>query len=355
MDDIAYSTNFYTRRAVDLIQAHDPKHPFYLHLTYQAVHNPLEDPPVCQQIPNGSIWWDQTWGSMLHALDQGISNVTMALRLKDMWQNTLVVLVSDNGGDDLASPADPTDRTTVANNWPFRGTKLSPWEGGTRVAAVVGGGFVPLQLRGSSSDALMHMADWYPTLAKLAGAIATDPAFVNGSVRDVDGVDMWPAITGANTTSPRPWLPTTESSILWQQPGGSILKFISAARRSKLFTPNGSMWNDTTPLGWNGTHAVQCVWVSPTNPDTCQVCDPMHPCLFELKSDPGETRNLASDPTRASIISVMAAKLASYVPYDIVDGNMTAVELEGYDCPDMDPHGSQSLWGTYVGPCCTPK
>ena len=52
---------------------------------------------------------------------------------------------------------------------------------------------------------------------------------VNGSVHDIDGVDMWPAITGANASSPRPWLPTTETSILWQQSDGAILKFISQA------------------------------------------------------------------------------------------------------------------------------
>jgi|TARA_B110000208_G_scaffold60794_1_gene79094 arylsulfatase A-like enzyme len=353
VDDIVYSTNFYTRRAVDLIQAHDPKQPFYLHLTHQAVHSPWEEPPLSQQIPNGSVWWDQTWGSMLNVLDKGIANVTNALRAKGMWESTLIVLVSDNGGDHGVSPSDPTGRTTMANNWPFRGTKLTAWEGGTRVAAVVGGGFVPTRLRGSSSDVVMHMADWYPTLANLAGAITNDPAVVNGSVHDVDGVNMWPAITGANISSPRPWLPVTEGSILWQQPGGSLFKFITDARRARLFTPNGSMWNDTTPHGWNGTHVVECVWVSPTDPDICAVCDPIHPCLFELKSDPGEAHNLASDPARASTMATMKAKLASYVVY--VDGNMTAAELQGYDCPDMNPMGSESLWGTYAGPCCTPK
>jgi arylsulfatase A-like enzyme len=108
-----------------LIRAHDPQKPFYLHLTYQAVHNPCEEPPLSQQIPNASVpgeWWDQTWGSMLNALDQGIANVTTALRAKDMWKNTLLVLVSDNGGDDLVSPSDPTGRTTMANNYPYRGT-----------------------------------------------------------------------------------------------------------------------------------------------------------------------------------------------------------------------------------------
>jgi hypothetical protein len=52
-------------------------------------------------------------------------------------------------------------------------------------------------------------------------------------------------------------------------------------------------------------------------------------------------------------MSTMKAKLASYVPY--VDGTMSAEELGGYDCPDMNPGGSRSLWGTYMGPCCTPK
>ena len=93
--------------------------------------------------------------------------------------------------------------------------------------------------------------------------------------------------------------------------------------------------------------------VSPTDPDICAICTPIRPCLFELKSDPGEARNLASVPARASTMAVMKAKLASYVSY--VDGNMSAAELRGYDCPDMNPEGSQSLWGTYVGPCCTPK
>ena len=113
------------------------------------------------------------------------------------------------------------------------------------------------------------------------------------------------------------------------------------------------MWNASDPLGWNGTHAVECVWVSPTDPDICAVCDPTYPCLFEVKGDPGETHNLASVPAWAGAIAAMKAKLASYVPY--VDGNMSAAELQGYDCPDLSPEGSQSLWGTYAGPCCTPK
>jgi hypothetical protein len=210
------------------------------------------------------------------------------------------------------------------------------------VAAVVGGGFIPERLRGTSSDALMHMVDWWVTLAQLAGVSTTGPVFINGSMHDVDGVDMWPAITGANTTSPRPWLPTTEGSILWQQPDGPIFKLLTNvgttpwASPSRLFTPNGTIYNDTSALGWNGTHAVECVWVSADGAH-CALCDPApaHPCLFEVKGDPGETRNLVGDPAHASTIAIMAAKLASYVPY--VDGTMSAEQLAGCDCPDTSP------------------
>ena len=39
---------------------------------------PFEDPPVWEQIPNSSVptrFWDQTWGSMLNAVDNGLGNL----------------------------------------------------------------------------------------------------------------------------------------------------------------------------------------------------------------------------------------------------------------------------------------
>ena len=41
---------------------------------------------------------------------------------KDMWENTLLIAFADNGGD----------VTTGASNWPYRGTKTTPFEGGAR-------------------------------------------------------------------------------------------------------------------------------------------------------------------------------------------------------------------------------
>eukprot|EP00660_Eupelagonema_oceanica_P013290 gene13290-1327_t len=118
--DIWYSTNFYTERAVDLIRSRNRSKPFYLYQAYQAVHEPLEEPPAWEQIPNGSAFWDHTWGSMLSVVDTGIANITAQLRAEGMYDNTLLVLTADNGGD-CHGPS---------NNFPLRGRKCTPWDGG---------------------------------------------------------------------------------------------------------------------------------------------------------------------------------------------------------------------------------
>ena len=49
----------------------------------------------------------------------------------------------------------------MANNHPFRGHKHDPWDGGTRVATFLSGGFLPQNLRGMvSGDKVVHIADW---------------------------------------------------------------------------------------------------------------------------------------------------------------------------------------------------
>ena len=88
MDQITYSTNYFTERAVQLIKNRTKNKPFYLHLTYQATHGPWEEPPAWEQIPVGS-YYDHVYGSMLHVLDSGIGNLTAALREEQMWENTV--------------------------------------------------------------------------------------------------------------------------------------------------------------------------------------------------------------------------------------------------------------------------
>ena len=56
------------------------------------------------------------YGSALHALDHGLQNITQALRTAEMWENTLLVLSADNGGDNPVGSA---------SNYPLLGKAIS--------------------------------------------------------------------------------------------------------------------------------------------------------------------------------------------------------------------------------------
>jgi len=59
----------------------------------------------------------RVFAAMTTTLDEGVANVTAALKRAGLWEDTLLVFSTDNGG-----PADNYDRNW-ASNWPLRGVK----------------------------------------------------------------------------------------------------------------------------------------------------------------------------------------------------------------------------------------
>ena len=47
-----------------------------------------------------------------------------------------------------------------ANSYPLRGGYMNNWEGGVRVAATLGGGFLPTSVRGQTLTGFIHECDW---------------------------------------------------------------------------------------------------------------------------------------------------------------------------------------------------
>lgn len=90
---------------------------------------------------------------MVSFLDDTIGQLVAALRQRAMYDSTLVVFSSDNGGPIKLSES-------AASNHPYRGGKYADLEGGVRAAAFVSGGLVPTDLRGTTSEVAMHVADW---------------------------------------------------------------------------------------------------------------------------------------------------------------------------------------------------
>jgi len=91
-----YSTNFFTEGAIARIKGRNKTKPFWLHLTYQAVHTGAARlPPLWEQWA-GDIGLKQSleYRSALHVLDVGLANLTATLKEEGMWDNTLFLLTA---------------------------------------------------------------------------------------------------------------------------------------------------------------------------------------------------------------------------------------------------------------------
>eukprot|EP00117_Sycon_ciliatum_P044235 scpid60590/ scgid4143/ Arylsulfatase B; N-acetylgalactosamine-4-sulfatase len=190
--DGVYSTEAFGKEAVDIIDRHDPSTPLFLYLAFQAIHGPLQVPRrYLDMYKNfkGSSDRRHVLG-MLAAMDEAIGNVAQALRQNNLWDNTLVVFTTDNGGE----------VTHGGNNWPLRGNKGTVWEGGTRGTAFIHASW--LTTKGRTYNGIIHAVDWYPTLIAAAGG---GDSGGSGNIKDgmgIDGLDMWSALQD-NRTSPR--------------------------------------------------------------------------------------------------------------------------------------------------------
>ena len=123
-------------------------------------------------------------------LDEAVANVTCALRANGMGDNTIMVLVSDNGCD-----AD----TIVGCSYPFAGSLSTHARGGVSSRAIINSPLIPESRRGTVYEGLAHVTDWLPTLMGLATGDQWTGSFAGA---DLDGVDLWNAIV-SNTESPR--------------------------------------------------------------------------------------------------------------------------------------------------------
>jgi len=188
-----YSTHLFTSKAVEFIKSHAEvrdRPPFFLYLSYSAVHTPLQAPAeALARFQNVENEKRRIFAAMLAVMDDGIGMVTSTIAaIEGMLETTMVVFLSDNGG--------PTQEG--ANNWPLRGWKGSLFEGGVRSQAFIWAPLYLPQLRGRSWSGLMHITDVVPTLLGIVGGSA--PPAVEGEV--ADGVDVWPALL-QNAPSPR--------------------------------------------------------------------------------------------------------------------------------------------------------
>ena len=191
-----YVTTLLGDDAVRFIDAQNSNKPFFMYVAFTAPHTPYQAPQEYidkyKQISDPNR---RTYAAMITAMDDQIGRVVKALDKRGLRQNTLIIFYSDNGGNQSAHLAGETEvkGPLPASNGPYRGGKGDLYEGGTRVPSLINwpGKIKP----GTVVDQMIHIVDYYPTLAKLAGANLSKS-------KPLDGLDMWPTISDGKP-SPR--------------------------------------------------------------------------------------------------------------------------------------------------------
>ncbi|MFP5307710.1 MAG: sulfatase-like hydrolase/transferase, partial [Gammaproteobacteria bacterium] len=180
-----YLTDYYTEEAVRVIEANRNR-PFFLYLAHWAPHTPLQahkaDYDALAHIADHRR---RVYGAMLRAVDRSVGQVRAALRAQGLEENTLLIVTSDNGAPNYIGLPEV--------NEPFRGWKLTLFEGGVHVPYVAQW---PAALpAGIDYPHPVSSIDILPTAAAAAGAtLPTD--------RPIDGVNLLPHLRGETDAAP---------------------------------------------------------------------------------------------------------------------------------------------------------
>jgi arylsulfatase A len=255
--DLDTLTPRYTEQAVKFIE--DSKStPFFLYMPHTYPHIPLGASSKFRGKSEEGLY-----GDVIQELDWSVGEVLKALKKNGLENNTLVMFSSDNGPWYQGSPGK------------LRGRKNTTYEGGVREPFIARW---PGQIRpGRVSNALASMLDIFPTVAKLCGGKLPEKL--------LDGIDIWPLLTGQQQSIERPpllyfdnWDLQCARSMNW--------KLHIARHNTAAYTP--------APPG--GRHS----YLLP------------HPELYNLANDPDESYDVAA--ANPQIVADIMAKITAMIP-----------------------------------------
>ncbi len=202
-----YSTDLIGEDVIRYISEIDKNEPFFAYVAFNAPHSPMQakeqdllkygyDPDQePEQYAVGGMAGNerekdiygmrgrgnnlrQTFSGMVNSLDQQIGNILNYLKENDLYDNTIIWFLSDNGGVNLYG----------GDNKPLRGQKHTEWEGGVRTVSVVKPDF---DTQTKQIDQLVSYIDIYPTIASMIEGNDTDVIFDGADVSlSFDGKEL---------------------------------------------------------------------------------------------------------------------------------------------------------------------
>ena len=184
MEPKGHLTDYLTDEAVKFIE-YNKNRPFFLYMAYWAVHSPLqakiEDYEKLDYIENHE---ERVLASMVMTVDRGVGKIRKALKDSGIDDNTIIVFTSDNGAPGYIGLPDL--------NKPYRGWKLTHFEGGIHVPFIVS---YPNKIpAGKVYSGRVSNLDIFSTFSNIAQ--------VDLRNSELDGVDILPYLIGEKEGEP---------------------------------------------------------------------------------------------------------------------------------------------------------
>ena len=189
-----YLTDRLTLETIELIRNRDTKKPFAAFLSFYNVHTPIQEnkefidyyveklksyentSPETVKEGDAITLLNQRnakYASMVHATDYNVGRIINFLKENNLYENTLIVFTSDNGGLSTLRRVAPT------SVYPLRAGKGWLYEGGIRIPQLIK---LPKQINKEIISEPVVSYDLFPTIANVLN--------LNHSVSDIDGVDL---------------------------------------------------------------------------------------------------------------------------------------------------------------------
>ncbi len=237
-------------------------------------------------------------------VDQGLGRLVELLKKSGQWERTLLIFTSDHG-------------------MAFAGAKTTVYEPGLRVPFLMHNPYA--KVRGANSEAMISLADVTPTLLDFAGGLdaaqgAAKPAAVAAAGKGAKG--------GPYRFHGRTLLPLLAKD----NPPGWDFHFASHTfHEIQMYYPMRVVRGRQYKLIWNLAHPLPFpfasdLWDAPSwqaqwklgldapygRKSVRQYVHRPQFELYDLVADPHETRNLASDPKHAAVLSDYKSRLKRY-------------------------------------------
>ncbi|XP_002024099.2 arylsulfatase B [Drosophila persimilis] len=357
-----YVTDVLSDAAVELIEQHsgsNSSQPLFLLLSHLAPHAANADDPMqapAEELAKFEYIRNEThryYAAMVSRLDRSVGRVIDALARQQMLQDSIVLFLSDNGGPTVG------EHSSTASNYPLRGQKNSPWEGGLRSSAAIWS--TEFERLGTVWKQQTYIGDLLPTLAAAAG-IAPDPDL------KLDGMNLWSALKYGYESLEReivhnidmdpsaPYLAytrgkwkvvngTTNAALFDGWLGERVTREVDprSANYEELIR-NTSVWqhlqllmgsqNERNITSLRQQAQIEC----PEPPGATKPCLPLlAPCLFDIDADPCERNNLYEDYRNTTIFLDLLQRIEQFASQAHAPNNMP-------EDPDCDPRFYHNEW-----------